>query len=151
MSAKTYDEEQEFDMQAKWEDFIKELEEIHYEGVSTTVVLNLLSLVLSRTKECKRKTILALDKQEIIDTWDAVISALKDSIDYFRTTYRIPVSRILPFDALLASFAYFFFWNTGAAGTRSTQISRRVLLANVVVLPVFKLNRITAGTGYKED
>ena len=116
MSAKTYDEEQKFDMQTKWEDFKKELEEIHYEGVSTTVVLHLLSLVLSRTKECKRKTILALDRQEIIDTWDAVISALKDSIDYFRTTYRIPVSRILPFDALLASFAYFFFWNTGQPG-----------------------------------
>ena len=109
MSAKTYDEEQDFDMQAKWEGFIKELEDIQYEGVSNTVVLNLLSLV--RTKECKRKTILALDKQVIIDTWDAVISALKDSIDYFRTTYRIPVSQILPFDALLASFAYFFFFN----------------------------------------
>lgn len=31
MSAKTYDEGQEFDMQTKWEDFIKELEDIKYE------------------------------------------------------------------------------------------------------------------------
>lgn len=113
MSAKTYDEDQKFDMQAKWENFIKELKDIKYEGVSSTVILSLLSLVLSRTKECKRKTVLALDKQEIIDNWDAAISALKDSIDYFRTTYRIPVSQILPYDALLASFAYFFFLNKG--------------------------------------
>ena len=116
MSAKTYDEEQNFDMQAKWEDFVVELEDIQYEGISNTVVLNLLSLVLSQTKECKRKTILALDEQAIIDNWDAVISALKDSIDYFRTTYRIPVSRILPFDSLLASFAYFFYYNNEQPG-----------------------------------
>lgn len=111
MSAKTYDEEQQFDMQAEWESFIKELEAIKYEGVSSTVVLSLLSLVLSRTKECKRKTILALDKQAIIDNWEDAISALKDSIDYFRTTYRIPVSQLLPYDSLLVPFAYFYFLN----------------------------------------
>lgn len=111
MSAKTYDEQQKFDMQVRWEFFIKELKEIKYEGVSSTVILSLLSLVLSRTKECKRKTILALNKQDIIDSWDAAISALKDSVDYFRTTYRIPVSQLLPYDSLLVPFAYFFYLN----------------------------------------
>jgi hypothetical protein len=113
ISAKTYDEPQKFDMQVKWDDFIKELKEIKYEGVSNSVVLSLLALLLSRTKECKRKTILALDKQAIIDSWDGVISALKDSVDYFRTTYRIPVSQLLPYDSLLVPFAYFFFQNNG--------------------------------------
>ncbi len=111
MSAKTYDEQQQFDMQVKWEKFIKELKEIKYEGVSSSVVLSLLALLLSRTKECKRKTILALEKQNIIDSWDGVISALKDSVDYFRTTYRIPVSQLLPYDSLLVPFAYFFHQN----------------------------------------
>ncbi len=109
MSAKTYDEEQKFDMTVKWGDLVKELKDIKYEGVSNSVVLSLLSLILSRTKECKRKTILDLDKQAIIDAWDGAISALKDSIDYLRTTYRIPVSQILPYDALLIPFAYFFY------------------------------------------
>jgi len=109
MSAKTYDEEQHFDMQAKWSDFIKELKEIKYESISSTVVLSVLALVLSRTKECKRKVILSLDKQAIIDAWDKVISSLKDSIDYFRTTYRIPVSHLLPYDSLLVPLAYFFY------------------------------------------
>jgi len=108
ISAKTYDEPQKFDMQVKWDDFIKELKEIKYEGVSSSVVLSLLALLLSRTKECKRKTILALDKQSIIDNWIAVVSSLKDSVDYFRTTYRIPVSQLLPYDSLLVPFAYFF-------------------------------------------
>ena len=109
ISAKTYDEKQQFDMQTKWGAFIKELKDIKYESISSAVVLSLLSLVLSRTKECKRKTILALDKQEIINTWNKVISSLKDSIDYFRTTYRIPVSHLLPYDSLLVPFAYFFY------------------------------------------
>lgn len=113
MSAKTYDEPQKFDMQVKWDDFIKELREIKYEGVSSSVVLSLLALLLSRTKECKRKTILSLDKQAIIDSWDGVISALKDSVDYFRTTFRIPVSQLLPYDSLLVPFAYFFYQNKG--------------------------------------
>jgi len=111
MSAKTYDENQNFDMQVKWDDLITELKDIKYEGISSTLALSMLALVLSRTKECKRKTILGLDKQAIIDNWDAVISALKDSIDYFRATYRIPVSQILPYDSLLVPFAYFFFFN----------------------------------------
>lgn len=111
MSAKTYDEPQKFDMQVKWDDFIKELRDIKYEGVSSSVMLSLLSLLLSRTKECKRKTILSLDKQAIINGWDGAISALKDSVDYFRTTYRIPVSQLLPYDSLLVPFAYFFHQN----------------------------------------
>jgi hypothetical protein len=113
MSAKTYDESLGFDMQVKWDDFIRELKEIKYEGVSSTVILSLLALVISRTKECKRKTILALDKLTLINTWNASISALKDSIDYFRTTYRIPVSQLLPYDSLLVPFAYFFQKNQG--------------------------------------
>lgn len=118
ISAKTYDENQSFDMQVKWENFIRELKDIRYESVSSTVVLSVLSLVLSRTKECKRKTILALDKQQIIDTWDRVISALRDSIDYFRTTYRIPVSHLLPYDSLLVPFAYFFYYKQERPGAK---------------------------------
>ena len=111
MSAKTYDEAQKFDMQVKWDDFIKELKNIRYEGISNTVILYVLSLKLSRTKEYKGKTILALDKQSIIDHWDDAISALKKSIDYFRTNYHIPVSQFLPYDILLVPFAYFFYQN----------------------------------------
>lgn len=111
MSAKTYDEGQKFDMQVKWDEFIDELRDIKYEGISSTVVLSLLSLLLSRTKECKRKTILALEKQGVIDKWTDAITSLKDAIDYFRTTYRIPVSQLLPYDSLLVPFAYFFYFN----------------------------------------
>lgn len=110
MSAKTYDEEQDFDMEDKFQKLLKELEERKYDTISSSVILSVLSLILSKNKECKRKVILQLDKQEIIDIWDDVISALKESVDYFRSVYRIPVSAILPYDSLLVPFAYFFYF-----------------------------------------
>ena len=110
MSAKTYDEGKDFDMEDKFQKLMDELSECKYNSISSSVILSILSLVLSKTKECKRKTILQLEKQKIIDTWDNVISALKSSIDYFRSVYRIPVSGILPYDSLLVPFAYFFYY-----------------------------------------
>ncbi|HET54054.1 MAG TPA: DUF262 domain-containing protein [Ignavibacteria bacterium] len=110
MSAKTYDEEQDFDMEDKFQKLLKELEERKYDTISSSVILSVLSLILSKNKECKRKVILQLDKQAIIDIWDDVISALKESVDYFRSVYRIPVSAILPYDSLLVPFAYFFYF-----------------------------------------
>jgi len=111
MSAKTYDEQQDFDMEDRFQKLMDELSERKYNSISSSVILATLSLVLSKNKECKRKTILQLEKQQIIDTWDDVISALKESIDYFRSVYRIPVSAILPYDSLLVPFSYFFYYN----------------------------------------
>jgi len=110
MSAKTYDEEQDFDMEERFQKLLKELEERKYDTISSSVILSTLSLILSKNKECKRKVILQLDKQAIIDIWDDVISALKESVDYFRSVYRVPVSAILPYDSLLVPFAYFFYF-----------------------------------------
>lgn len=110
MSAKTYDEVQKFDMQDRFQKLIKELEVSKYNTISSSVLLNILGLVLSKNKECKRKIILQLDKQQIINIWDDILSALKESIDYFRSVYRIPVSTLLPYDSLLVPFSYFFYY-----------------------------------------
>ncbi len=109
MSAKTFDEDQNFDMAEKFQKLIKDLEGIKYDAISSSVILSLLGLILSKNKECKRKVILQLDKQKIIDVWEDVISSLKESVDYFRSVYRIPVSAILPYDSMLVPFAYFFY------------------------------------------
>ena len=108
MSAKTYDEGANFDMQAKWEQFQKKLNDRKYENISPSVILQLLSLVISETKECKRKTILGLEKTDILAKWDDAIAAIEKTIDHFRTVLRIPVSQILPYDTLIVHFAYFF-------------------------------------------
>lgn len=108
MSAKTYDEAANFDMQAKWEQFQKKLNDSKYENISPSVILQILSLIISESKECKRKTILSLEKADILAQWDAVIAAIEKTIDHFRTVLRIPVSQLLPYDTLIVPFAYFF-------------------------------------------
>lgn len=113
MSAKTYDELQNFDMEEKFRELLNKLSESKYNTISSSIILSTISLILSKNKECKRKIILQLEKQDIIDIWDKVISALKESIDYFRSVYRIPVSSILPYDSLLVPFSYFFYYQKG--------------------------------------
>lgn len=111
MSAKTYDEAANFDMQVGWDVFQRKLRDCSFENISPTVILQLLSLILSETKECKRQTILSLDKADILGSWSASLSALRSAIDYFRTVLRIPVSQLLPYDTLLVPFAYFYLIN----------------------------------------
>jgi hypothetical protein len=98
-------------MEDKFHRLLKELEEIKYDTISSSLILSVISIILSKNKECKRKVILQLDKQAIINIWEDVISALKESIDYFRSVYRIPVSALLPYDSLLVPFSYFFYHN----------------------------------------
>jgi len=135
MVAKTYDEKRDFDMQVEWSSVSKRLSEVGYDGVPASVILFLLALVLTPTGDCKRKAILNLDKDEIIDVWDQIVDALEQTVDYFRTVYRIPVSSLLPYDALLVPFAYWFYCNKsgdsdGAIGARMREFFWRASLSN---------------------
>lgn len=56
---------------------------------------------------------LNLNKQDFIDIYNKVESALLSTIDYFKTKYRIPVSALLPYDGLVVPFTYFFFKTRG--------------------------------------
>ena len=107
MVAKTYDEEKKFDMQVEWSRVEEDLDEVGYDGVSPSIILQLIALVLAG--EAKRATILSLDKAKFIEAWPAAVSAIKNAVDHFRTAYRIPVSALLPYDSLIVPFAYWFF------------------------------------------
>lgn len=65
MVAKTYDEEKKFDMQVEWLKVENDLEEVGYDGVSPSTILQLLALVLAG--EAKRATILGLDKVKVMN------------------------------------------------------------------------------------
>jgi hypothetical protein len=108
MVAKTYDEEQGFDMQVEWAKVAKDLSKVGYDGIPPSLILSLLALILSPIKDCRRRTILALDKQQIIDAWPRATEAIKSAVDYFRTCYNIPVSALLPYDVMIVPFAYWF-------------------------------------------
>ncbi|MCF7500805.1 DUF262 domain-containing protein [Pseudoalteromonas sp. L1] len=107
MVAKTFDANEEFDLSEKFEALVDRLREVGYDTISDATVLQTVSLVIG--KECKRQNILRLDKKRFIEEWPKVADAIEAAVDYFRGYYRIPVSRLLPYNSLLAPFAYFFY------------------------------------------
>ena len=107
MAAKTYDEAKKFDLSEKYDALIENLSNVDYDTISSSTVLQAVSVCL--VKECTRKSILNLEKQKFIDVWPQVESAFESAVDYLRSFYKIPVSQLLPYDALLVPFTYYFF------------------------------------------
>ena len=107
MVAKTFDEKNDFDLSEKYQDLVARLEQINYETISDTMVLQAISMIM--VEECKRSVILKLDKQEFIEIWDKVTDAIERATEYFKGFYRIPVSQLLPYKALIVPFSYFFY------------------------------------------
>lgn len=109
MVAKTFDFEKDFDLSEKFQELIDSLRPIDYETISDATVLQVISIVIAG--ECKRQTILKLDKSVFISTWSDAVDAIEKTVEYFRSYYRIPVSQLLPYNALIVPFAYFFYKN----------------------------------------
>jgi hypothetical protein len=109
MVAKTFDADTNFDLSEQFDLLLDRIREVGYDTISDATVLQTLALVIG--KECKRQNILQLDKTRFIEEWPKVIAAIEAAIDYFRGYYRIPVSRLLPYNTLLAPFAYFFYFH----------------------------------------
>ncbi|AEF93201.1 Protein of unknown function DUF2081 [Desulfotomaculum nigrificans CO-1-SRB] len=107
MVAKTFDAERDFDLSEKYDELIDSLSNVDYETISDATVLQTVSVCL--VKECSKKQILKLDKQQFIDIWDDVVDAIERAVDYFRGFFRIPVSNLLPYNALIVPFAYYFY------------------------------------------
>lgn len=143
MVAKTYSYEKDFDLAEKFDNLREQLQAVNYETISESVILQLASLILKN--ECRRKTILNLDKEEFIDLWDDIIDAIKSTVDYFRSYYRIPVSKLLPYNSIIVPFAYFFyhherkptgkkekylqdfFWRVSLAGRYSSAVESKLV------------------------
>jgi hypothetical protein len=107
MVAKTYEPEKKFDLAEKFKALLKELEVVDYDTLSSAVVLQTVAVLIR--KDCRKTEILNLPKQEVIKTWPKAVEAIRATVDYFRNYYRIPVSRLLPYQALTIPFAYFFY------------------------------------------
>ncbi|MDE0512161.1 MAG: DUF262 domain-containing protein [Gammaproteobacteria bacterium] len=107
MVAKTFDYEKDFDLSEKYQQLIEKLSRVDYETISDTTVLQTVSIILSG--ECKKQAILGLDKNEFIEMWGEAADAIEKAVWYFRSFYRIPVSQLLPYNAMIVPFAYFFF------------------------------------------
>ncbi len=114
MNAKVYEEKEGkviFDLEEKFNALINDLENANYETIAEnkTIILQLISLILKQN--AKRYVILSLPKEEFIDVWDDAVKSLKLAVDKLRTYFRIPVSKLLPYYALLVPISYFYYIN----------------------------------------
>lgn len=107
MVAKTYDDARDFDLSEKYDQLIARLQNVDYETISSSTVLQAVSVCL--VKECSKKQILRLNKDDFINAWDDVITALESAVSYFQNFFRVPVSHLLPYDGLLVPFTYYFY------------------------------------------
>jgi len=107
MVAKTYDVDKKFDLAEKFDALITDLQSVDYDTLSSATVLQTVSVLIR--KDCRKREILNLPKEEVIKTWPKTVEAIRATIDYFRNYYRIPVSRLLPYPGLIIPFAYFFY------------------------------------------
>ena len=105
MVAKTYDKKRGFDLLKKWKKLQEALESVGYGTVNSETALHTVALITGRS--CTKAHIVNMDKNKFIDNWDKAANAIKRAVDYLRISYRIPGS-ILPYPALVASYAYFF-------------------------------------------
>jgi len=123
MVAKTYDHEKKFDLAEKFQQLLdngqngdgKNLEDAGYETIPNTTVLQCVAACVDG--QIKSRTILKISKAKFIDNWEAVKDALFCAVEFARTTLRIPVSKLIPYDAQLIPLTYFFFKNKGKPAT----------------------------------
>ena len=117
MVAKTYDEEQEFDLAREYDLLIdsngtsKDLKDANFETIPSSTMLQCIAADICQG--VGRRDILRLDRSAFIERWPCVKEGIFTAVDYFRTHLRIPVSRLLPYNALLVPFTYFFIRNNG--------------------------------------
>ncbi|OOP74667.1 DUF4357 domain-containing protein [Clostridium beijerinckii] len=109
MCAKIFDIKLNFDLNQRFEKLTSELSSIDFDTIPSSLPLQLISLIL--TGNCKGKTILSLKKEYVINIWDNIIVSIKAAIDYVRSTFAVPSSKLLPYDVLLIPIAYYFYRN----------------------------------------
>jgi hypothetical protein len=118
MVAKTYDEARDFDLAREYDHLInnngigKDLEDVGFDTIPSATVLQCIAAHISQ--QMRRQDILKLDKYEFIDSWSVVKDGIFSAVDYIRNYLRVPVSRLLPYNALLVPLTYFFIRNAGS-------------------------------------
>lgn len=107
MVAKTYDESRDFDLSKKCQALKARLEIINYETISETAFLQVGAAI--STGDITSKSILQINKDQFIDLWPKISDAIERACEYLKSYNRIPVSQLLPYNAFVIPYSYFFF------------------------------------------
>ena len=122
MVAKTYDLARSFDLAQKYQWLIdnngapaKDLKDADFDTLPPSTVLQCIAADL--VQMVRRQDILRLERSAVIDRWPMVKDGIFAAVDFIRSGLRIPVSQLLPYNALVVPLAYFFIRNHGQPPT----------------------------------
>jgi hypothetical protein len=107
MVAKTYDEDKEFNLADKLRSVKERLQVANYHKIKSSTILQCLGAMLANN--CVSGAILDLDKDEVIEKWPAVETALIKAVEYIRNRYFALSLNIIPYQSLIVLYAYFFY------------------------------------------
>ena len=127
MVAKTYSEEREFDLSDEYQRLVaggdsqdKCLADVYFDTIDSATVLRCVAMNLG--KDTGRREILRIDRDDFIDSWPQVKEGIFAAVTFLRKTMRIPVSRLLPYSALLVPLTYFFVRNLKPTRSQRTKL-----------------------------
>ncbi len=116
MVAMTYDEKKGFDLAQKYEELCygtdksaDYLEKAKYDTIPASTVMQAVAAII--LESVRAKDILKIRRDVFIDNWKNMESSVFTTVNFLRTTLRIPVSQLLPYPALLVPLTYFFHKN----------------------------------------
>ena len=119
MVAKTFDNQKNFDLAVAYQSLInsngseKDLEDADFDTIPASTVLQCVSACM--VGQIRRRDILKIGRDEFVAEWPVVVTSLFAAVDFVRTYLRVPVSQLLPYNALLVPFTYFFYRNNNVA------------------------------------
>ena len=87
----------------------KDLEDVGYDTIPPIPIIQCVSAHLC--KQVRRKDILKLDKKKFISSWDTVKDGIFSSVDFLRKFLHVPVSRLLPYNAIPCTIYVLFYQN----------------------------------------
>ncbi|GAB2606009.1 GmrSD restriction endonuclease domain-containing protein [Spirosoma areae] len=94
-----------FDLAVRYEQLLADLRSVQYDTLAPATVMQTVAMLA--VKGSTRKQILDINKQTFIATWPRAVKSIKLAVDFLRD-YGIPVSQLLPYNALLVPLSYFF-------------------------------------------
>lgn len=112
MVAKTFDQGRDFDLAERYRELIstdgddKDLRLAGYDELPAETILH--CVAANASGSIKRKDVLRITRKRFIDSWETTIEGMFAAIDYLRANLGADRSRILPYNALLIPFSWFF-------------------------------------------
>ena len=92
-----------FDLAEKYEELSEQRAAVGYDTIPSATILQAVLAIMKN--DCSKKAILSLVREQFVATWRDVVDAVRRALDHFRGCYRIPVSQVLPYNALPVPFA----------------------------------------------